>query len=79
LGGRAVGCAGFEPLRGFPAQATGLLRRHARSSGRGSPFDPDEAAHVVRQIGEGDARGSADEADAADDQAHAALLAQLGQ
>lgn len=44
-----------------------------RSGGRGSPLDPDQAAHVVGEVGERDARGGADRADAAHDRAPAAL------
>jgi hypothetical protein len=51
-----------------------VLAVAAASPRRGSPLDPDEAAHVAGEVGEGDPRGGADEADAAHYQAHAALL-----
>lgn len=53
-GGWAGGAAVFEPLLGSSAPAGRRIWRQNRLGGRGSLLDPDQAAHVVGEVGQRD-------------------------
>lgn len=66
-------CVVFEPGLGSLAWAARLVRRHARLGGHTSPLSLREATRGVGVLFQRDPRRSADQPDAAHDQAYATL------